>query len=112
MLITILMYIFSNILSFIFVGLIWSQNLKFSKLTKIWYRGTLVYAYYDFNIIFSNFLSVTSSWANFVSKPEFLEIDRNLVQGYCILYTYYNFNVYFFKSFVTHIILGKFGPNI
>ena len=35
-----------------FLGQIWSQNLKFSKLTEIWYQGTLLYVYHDFNIYF------------------------------------------------------------
>ena len=52
-----------------FFGQIWSQNPKFSKLTEIRYKDTLLYAYY-------------------------------------------NFNVYVFKSFVIHIILAKFGPKI
>ena len=52
-----------------FFGQIWSQNPKFSKLTEIRYKDTLLYAYY-------------------------------------------NFNVYVFKSFVIHIILDKFGPKI
>ena len=47
-----LMFIFSKFLSFIFFGLIWSQNFKFSRLTEIWCRGTLLYAYYDFNVYF------------------------------------------------------------
>ena len=42
MLITVLMFILSKFLSFIFFGQIWSQNLKFSKLTEICYRGTLL----------------------------------------------------------------------
>ena len=28
--------------------------MQFSKLTETWYKGTLLYAYYDFNIYFSN----------------------------------------------------------
>ena len=68
MFISILIFNFSKFLSFILFGQIWSQNLKFSKLTEIWYRGTLLSAYYDF---------------------------------------YYN--VYFFKGFFIHVILGKFG---
>ena len=69
MLILILMFIFPKFLSFIFFGQIWSQNLKFSKLTEIWCRGTSLYGYYDFN-------------------------------------------VYFFKIFVIHIILQIFGSKI
>ena len=47
MLITTLMFIFLKIFSSIFFGLIWSQNLKFFKMTEIWYRGRLPYAYFD-----------------------------------------------------------------
>ena len=54
-----------KLFSFIFFWQIWSQNLKFFELTKIWYKGRLLYAYFDFD-------------------------------------------VYFFKGFVIHIILGKF----
>ena len=53
----------------VFFGQIWSQKLKFSKLIKIWYRVTLLYPHFEFNIYFS-------------------------------------------KSFVIHIFLGKFGPKI
>ena len=47
---SILMFIFSKCLSFIFFEQIWPQSLKFSKLTEIWYRRTLLHAYYDFNV--------------------------------------------------------------
>ena len=67
MFITTLMFILSKFCHSYNFGQIWSQNLMFSKLTEIWCRGTLLYAYYDFN-------------------------------------------VYFFKHFVIHTILGKFGP--
>ena len=40
-----------------------------------------------------------------------LQNDWNIVIG-TLLYAYYNFNVYFFKSFVIHIILDKFGLKI
>ena len=55
MLIAILMFIFSKIFSSIFFGLIWSQNLKFFILTEIWYRDSLPYTYFDFNVFFQNF---------------------------------------------------------
>ena len=58
MLITILMFVFSKFLSFIFFAQIWSKNLKFSKMNEIRYRGTLLYAYYDFNVyVFKIFVS-------------------------------------------------------
>ena len=53
MLITISMLIVSKFLSFIFFGLIWSQNTKFSKLTEIWDKRTFLYACYDVNVYFS-----------------------------------------------------------
>ena len=52
MLITILMFIFPKFLSFMFYGQIWSHNLDFFKLTEISQRGTLIYAYYSFNVYF------------------------------------------------------------
>ena len=52
MLITILMFILSKFLSLIFFGLIWSQNLKFSKLPEIRHGDTWLYAYYGFNVYF------------------------------------------------------------
>ena len=56
MLISILMFIFSKFLSFIFFRQIWSQNLKFSKETDIWYSGTLLHAYHNFNFKFFKIL--------------------------------------------------------
>ena len=50
MFITVLMFIISKLLLFILFGQIWSQNLKSFKLTKIWYKGTLLQAYHDFNV--------------------------------------------------------------
>ena len=55
MLITVLMFIFSKFFSFIFFGQIFTQNLKFFKffkLSKIWYRGRLLCAYFDFDVYF------------------------------------------------------------
>ena len=52
MLISISMFIFSKFLSAYFFGQFWSQNLKFSKLIWIWWRGTLQYAYYNFDVYF------------------------------------------------------------
>ena len=43
---------FLNFCQSYFFGQIWSQNLKFSKLTEIWYRGTLSSADYDFDVYF------------------------------------------------------------
>ena len=50
-------------------------NLKFSKLTEIWYRGTLLYVCYDFNVYFFKILSIHIFGANLVLKSEVLQID-------------------------------------
>ena len=71
--------------------------------------GTGVHYYMLITIltfVFSKFFSFMYSWANLVSKSEILQIDWNFVQGYS-LYAYYDFNVYFFKTFAIHIILGN-----
>ena len=51
---------------FIFFG----QNLKFLRLSKIWYRGTLLYAY--FNVSFFTMFVIHPFWANLVLKFEVL----------------------------------------
>ena len=48
-----LIFIFSKFCHSYFFEQVWSQNLKLSKLTEIWYRCTLLCAYHDFNIHFS-----------------------------------------------------------
>ena len=75
MLNTVLMFIFSRFFSFIFFGQIWSQNQKFFKLTKIWYRGRSLYAYFDFNVYFFKIFVIHIFWANLVPKPEVLQIN-------------------------------------
>ena len=47
-----------------FLGQIWSQNLKFSRLTEIWYQGILLYVYHDFNIYFCKIFVIHSFSAN------------------------------------------------
>ena len=55
------LFIYSFIYSFIyllnfyqlfFFSQIYSQNLKLSKLTEIWCRATLLYAFHEFNVHF------------------------------------------------------------
>ena len=70
MLIATLMFIFSKIFSSIFFGLIWSQNLKFFKLTEIWYRDSLPYTYFDFNVFFQNFCHSYFLWENLVPQNQ------------------------------------------
>ena len=75
MLITVLMFIFSKNFSFIFFWQIWSQNLKFFKLTEIWYLGILLYAYFDFDVYFLKIYVIHIFWANLVPKSEVLQIN-------------------------------------
>ena len=75
MLITVLIFIFSKLLSFILFGQICSQNLKFFKLNKIWYRGKLLYAYFDSNVYFFNVFAAHIFWANMDSKSGVLQIN-------------------------------------
>ena len=49
---------------------------------------------------FSKFLTVIFFWENLISKSEVLQINS-------LIYSHYDFNVYFFKNFVVHIILDK-----
>ena len=57
MLISILIFNFWKFLSFIIFGQIWFHNLKFSKLTKIWYRLHCYMLVTILIFIFSKFLS-------------------------------------------------------
>ena len=54
---TTVMFIFSKFFSFTFSGQIWFHNLKFYNMTEISYRGTLLYAYYDYVYFFKFFVS-------------------------------------------------------
>ena len=65
-----------------FFGQIWSQKLKFSKLTEIWYRHKLLYPCFEFNVNFFNFFSLIFFGANLVPKSEVLQVNWNLVPGY------------------------------
>ena len=61
-------YFSKMFLTHIFSEQIWSQNLKFSKLTEIWYRGTL-HCFMLITIlmlIFCKFLVTPVFWANLV----------------------------------------------
>ena len=47
----------------------------FFELTEIWYKGTLLYAYFDFNVYFFKIFVINIFWANLISKPEVLQIN-------------------------------------
>ena len=149
MLITILMFIFSKFFSFIFFVLIWSQNLKAFKLIEIWYIGRLLYAFFDFIVYLFKFFVIhirsckfvpkiwsSSNWLKFGTEVDYHMLISTLMfifskffsfiffgqiwsqnLKFFILteiwyrgrlpYTYFDFNVYFFKIFVIHIFFGK-----
>ena len=85
-------------------------NLKFSKLAEIWYRGTLLYPYYNFNIYFFKkffihiFLSKFgpkmlsfSNWLKFVTEVDYYMVISSLL--------------FIFSKFLSFILsLVKFGP--
>ena len=101
----------SKFFSFISFGQIRSQNVMFSRLTKVWYyRDTLPYAYYEFNVYFSNFLPyfLGKIWSQNLKFFKLTEIWFRVR----LLYSYYDFKIYFFRNFAFHTILGKFGPRI
>ena len=107
----ILKFIFPKLLSLILLGQIWSQNLKFFKLTEICYRGRLICTYFDFDVYFFKIFAIHIFWTNLVAKSKVLQINWNLVQAHifaCLLW----FQCLVFQNFVIHLILGKFGWNL
>ena len=79
-LISVLMFIFSKLFSFIFLGQIWSPNLKFFRLTAVSYRGRLPFTYFELNVYFFKIIFIYIFRANLVSKSEVLQSYWNLVQ--------------------------------
>ena len=75
MLTTILMFIFSKFCFSNYFGQIWSQNLIFSKLTKILYKTIWLCADFDFDLQFFEVFAVHEFfWANFILKSVVLHI--------------------------------------
>ena len=102
---------FPNFFRFYFLGQIWSQNLKFFKLSEIWYRGRLLYTYFNFDVYFFKIFVIHIFWTNLVAKSEVLQINWNLVQAYIVTYLLW-FECLIFQNFVIHLTLGKFGQNL
>ena len=98
-------FIFSNFFSFISFGQIWSQNLKLFKLTDIWYRGRLLYAYFDFNVYFFKILS-SVFFGEIWSQNLKFAILTEIWYRRTLLYAYYDFNVYFFQIFCQSYFFG------
>ena len=74
--------------------------MRSSKLTEIWYKGTLLYANYDFNVYFFKIFVINIFWANFV--PKFSKLTGIWYSG-TLLYAYYDFKVSFFKIIFIYI---------
>ena len=74
-----------------FLGQICSQNLKFSKLTEIWYKGTLLYVYHDFNIYFCKIVVLHNFLGKFGSSlvPNSLIVNSFSVSQYSNCYVQY-----------------------
>ena len=82
---------------------VWSQKLKYSKLTEIWYRRTLLYPYFEFNVYsFQNFCHSYFFWQIWSQNQKFSTLTEIWYRG-TLLYACYNFNVYFFQIFASHI---------
>ena len=106
MLITVLRFVFSKLFSFIFFGQIWSQYLKFFKLTVLWYRGRFLNPYFDFNVYFSGILIILIFLDKFGPKSELPQINLNLVQVYiaiCLL----RFQCLVFPIFCQSYLFGQ-----
>ena len=95
----------------VFYGEIWSQKLKFSKLTEIWYRHKLLYPCFKFNVNFLNFFHSYFLGQIWSQNLKFSKLTEIWYQG-TLLYVYHNFNIYFCKVLVLHSFLGKFGSNL
>ena len=90
-------------------GQIWSRKLQFSKLTKICYRGSLLYPFFEFNIEFSHSYFFLAS---FVQNLKFSKLTEIRYRG-TLLYAYYDFNIYFPKILLKKFfgnVLGKLAP--
>ena len=109
MLISILMFIFSKFFSLIFLGQIWSQNLKFSDWLKF---GTEV----DYHMLISILMFIFSKFFSFIflrqiwsQNLKFFRLTEIWYRGR-LPYTYFDFNVCFFKILLFIFSLEKLGP--
>ena len=108
MLISTVMFIFSEFFSFIFLGKIWSQNLKFFKFTEIWQSGRLRYAYSisTLTFIFSKYFSFIFLGQIWSQNLRFFRLTEIWYRGR-LPYTYFKCNGFFSKIFLLHIFFGE-----
>ena len=80
---------------------------KFFKLIEIWYKGKLLYVYYDYKVYFFKILFIKLFFGKFGLK---IWISSNWLKFRtgvnALLHTYYDFNVHFFKIFVILIFFA------
>ena len=105
------MFIFSKLFSLIYLGQVWSQNLKFLKLTEICYSRRWPCADFHFNVYLFKILFVhiwrqilsrkwtSSNWLKFGT-----EVDDHVLLS-IIMFIFSNF-------LFIHIFFGKFGLKI
>ena len=103
------MFLFSKLFSFIFLGQIWRKNLKFFKLSEIWYRGRCPCFYFHFNVYIFKILFIHILGQILFQNLKFFRLTEILYRDR-LPYTYLDFNVYFFKKFFTHIFGANFVP--
>ena len=96
----------------VFFGHIWSQKLRFSKLTEIWYSHTLLYSCFEFNGNFLKKFFAHIFWCKFGPKIWSSQSLTEIWYKGTLLYVYHDFNIYFCKIFVIHSFLGRFGSNL
>ena len=102
------MFLFPKVLSSHFLGQTWTQNLKFFKLTKIWYRGRLLYAYFSLFIFSKNFGSyfLNKFSPKIRSSLNKLKLDAGIHWYKLITILVLNFSI-FFHSYHFNQILAK-----
>ena len=104
---------FQNSFCSYFFWQIWSQIWSsLSKLTEILYRGTLLYAYYNFNVYFFKILFIHIFWLKFGPKIWSSLNWQKFCTGVhcCLLITILMFIFSKFFSFI--FFCGKCGPKI
>ena len=101
---------FAKLLSLMFFGQIWSHNLDFFKLPKIFYR--VVHCYMLITVlmfIFSKFFSFIFFGQICSQNLKFFKLTENWYRGR-FLYAYFDFNIYFLKIFIIFIFWANLVP--
>ena len=105
------MFIFSKFVSVILFGQIWSRNLKCYKMTENWFRDTLLYAYYDFNVHFFSKLVSNIFWQIWFQNVMFSKLTKIGSRAHCYLLII-NLMCNLSKYMLFINLWGKFHPKI